>query len=104
LKSSSSIGCGLFKNDKKQYRQAVFDAYCETLRHDLTISIDDNILWLLRPFSKQAKDITPSTFAGEVCPLCKGNLSVTTWIAGWQLSCEHCEVTGIIVENICYLK
>ena len=63
---------------EKQYKQAVFNAYCETLRHDLTISIDDNILWFLRAFSKQAKGITPSTFIGEVCPLCAGKFSATT--------------------------
>ena len=96
LKSSQSA------EHEKQYKQAVFDAYCETLRHDLTMSIDDNILWLLRPFSNQAKDITPSTFAGEVCPLCAAKLSATTWAAGWQLSCENCQVTGIVVEHLSF--
>ena len=53
-------------------------------------------------YLRGAKNITPSTFAGEVCPLCKGNLNATTWAAGWQLSCEHCEVTGVVVEKFGY--
>lgn len=102
IENALSVYASQSAEHEKQYKQAVFNAYCETLRHDLTISIDDNILWFLRPFSKQAKDITPSTFAGEVCPLCKGDISATTWAAGWQLSCEHCEVTGIVVEKFGY--
>ena len=63
IENALSVYASQSAEHAKQYKQAVFNAYCETLRHDLTISIDDNILWFLRPFSKQAKDITPSTLS-----------------------------------------
>lgn len=84
---------------EREYKQAVFNAFCDTLRRDLAINIDDNILWFLRFFSKRAKALTPSTFADEVCPLCHASLHARTWAGGWELHCKACDVAGIVVER-----
>ena len=85
---------------KKQHDTIVFANFCEELRGDLTLAVDDDFLKIFRIFSKRAQTITPSTFEGEVCPICEGELVVESVRGGWHLECEQCDVDGYVSEYV----
>jgi len=91
--------------EKAKYNELVFLNFCESLRTDLSYAVDDDILSILRLFSKKAEAAIPSTFQGEVCPLCKGELEVSyysgSWFSftrGWLLTCRNCNTEGIVEQ------
>lgn len=92
-------------SQRTEYNELVFLNFCESLRGDLSFAIDDNILSVVGLFSKKAEAAMPSTFQGEVCPICKGELAVTyyrgSWFSftkGWLLTCRDCKTEGIVEE------
>lgn len=88
--------CG---SSKQIYKEIEFLNFCESLRDDLTLAFDDNLLGIFSFFSKRAKTAIPSTFQDEICPICQGELDVESSAWGWKLSCKSCEVSGIVQER-----
>ena len=82
------------------HNEIVFLNYCESLRDDLTIAMDDDFLSIFRIFSKRARRAIPSTFQGEVCPICEGKLTIDDSLGGWLLSCDNCKVDGVVYERV----
>ncbi len=92
VKSSPSI--------RSEHNELVFFNYCESLRDDLTFTMDDNFLSIFGLFSKRAKKTIPSTFQGEVCPICAGELDIDNSFGSWFLACKNCEVQGVVEEIV----
>jgi hypothetical protein len=84
---------------KKSHDDLVFIQFCEKLKDDLEIAIDDNIWSFWGLFSKQVKAGLPSTFEGEVCPVCSGNLDIYEKLSFWNLSCYSCDLPHAIQER-----
>jgi hypothetical protein len=61
---------------------------------------DGDLFSLFGLFSKRVKKAIPSTFQGEVCPICSGELIITNNFFNWQLACKNCHVEGIVEERI----
>ena len=85
---------------RAKHNEIVFLDYCESLRDDLTIAMDDDFLSIFRIFSKRARTVIPSTFQGEVCPICAGNLDIGDTPGDWLLSCGNCKVQGTVHERV----
>ncbi|MFC4701603.1 hypothetical protein ACFO4O_15720 [Glaciecola siphonariae] len=84
---------------KKSHDELVFIQFCEELKDDLEIAIDDNIWSFLGLFSKQARTSLPSTFEGEICPVCSGSLDIYEKLSFWNLSCYSCDLHYAIQER-----
>lgn len=88
------------QNGKLQHDEIVFSEFCDGLRDDLTLSIDDNYWPILKLFSKSARNSLPSTFRGEVCPVCKRDLSVSNGFWGWLVACKSCALEHVVRERM----
>ena len=84
---------------KKSHNEIVFKEFCEELQDDLEIALDDNIWPILGLFSKRFRNSLPSTFDGQVCPVCSGKLDVERSLGFWQISCHSCDLHYAIQER-----
>ena len=87
---------------KAVHDELVFTAFCEELRDDLTIAIDDNLWPIITFFSKRLRRSVPSTFLNEVCPICAGELNITQRFGSWNITCETCDMSYSIRERRSY--
>lgn len=85
---------------KKIHDEIVFVTFCESLRSDLAIAIDDNLWPFLKLFSKKARHSLPSTFDGEVCPICFGQLAITQAWGRWNIKCRICNLDYTLRERV----
>lgn len=86
-------------NQKRTHDEIVFANFCEELRNDLAISLDDNFWPILKLFSKTARNSKPSTFDREVCPICAGELDVSENWGTWEVVCNACDLGYSIRER-----
>lgn len=87
---------------KATHDELVFSTFCEELRDDLTIAIDDNLWPIITFFSKRLRRSVPSTFLNEVCPICAGELNITQRFGSWNIECETCDMSYSIRERRSY--
>jgi hypothetical protein len=95
---SISIRCDI-PDEKLRHDQLVFFQFCEKLRDDLSFTIDDNLWGIFKIFSKNARNSVPSTFDGEVCPICEKALKIESIFGSWRITCENCELEQIVRER-----
>ena len=86
-------------NIKRSHDEIVFMEFCEALRDDLRISLDDNLWPILQLFSKRLRDSVPSTFQEQVCPVCSGDLNITQRFGSWEVECQTCDMVYSIAER-----
>ncbi len=84
---------------KKSHGELIFIEFCEELQEDLEIAIDDNFWSILGLFSKRARTSLPSTFEGQVCPVCSGKLDIYEKLSFWNISCHSCDLHYAIQER-----
>jgi hypothetical protein len=85
--------------EKMRHDEIVFAEFCEELREDLSMTLDDNLWPLLKLFSKRARESTPSTFRGEVCPICSKKLVISESFGTWNIGCCACNMEYSIREK-----
>lgn len=88
--------------NKAEHDELIFTSFCEELRDDLTITIDDNLWPIITFFSKRLRRSVPSTFLDEVCPICAGELNITQRFGSWNIACEKCDMSYSIRERRTY--
>ena len=84
---------------KKSHDELIFIDFCEELQDDLQIALDDNFLSFLGLFSKRARASLPSTFDGQVCRVCSGQLDIYEKLSFWNVSCHSCDLHYAIQER-----
>ncbi|WP_236552226.1 hypothetical protein, partial [Alteromonas sp. KUL106] len=84
---------------KSSHDEIVFIEFCEALRDDLRITLDDNLWPILKLFSKRLRDSVPSTFQDQVCPVCSGDLHITQRFGAWEVECQTCDMVYSITER-----
>ncbi len=86
-------------DQKKSHNEIVFIEFCKELQDDLEIAIDDNLWPLLGLFSKRFRNSVPSTFDGQVCPVCSGSLNISQRLGFWVIACGKCNLSYAIQER-----
>jgi len=85
--------------NKRTHDEIAFAEHFEELVDDLGIAIDDNLWPFLGMFSKRIRNSLPSTFDGQVCPICSNKLDIVQKHSFWVISCHKCALSHAIQER-----